>query len=42
MHGASAGIVMLAHPTPGDRYRQEYHPGEAEDQARVLRPDAGG
>jgi hypothetical protein len=35
--GAKPGIIMLAHPRPGDSYRQEYYPpGEALDQARVL------
>jgi hypothetical protein len=27
---------MEANPKPGDTYRQEYYPGHAEDQARVL------
>ncbi len=39
VHGARAGIVMLAHPRPGAPYRQEYLRGEAEDQAQVLRRD---
>jgi hypothetical protein len=30
------GIIMLAHPHRGDRYRQEYSPGHAVDQAKVL------
>jgi hypothetical protein len=34
------GIIMLAHPRRGDAYRQEYSPGHAVDQARVL--GAGG
>lgn len=34
--GAQPGIVMLAAPTPGDVYRQEYSLAEAEDAARVL------
>jgi hypothetical protein len=34
--GAKAGIVMLAHPRRGKRYRQEDYPGHAEDRARVL------
>ena len=34
------GIIMLAHPRAGDAYRQEYAPGHAVDQARVL--GAGG
>jgi hypothetical protein len=37
--GAQPGIIMPAQPTPGDAYRQEYLPGEAEDMAEVL---AGG
>ena len=35
--GAFPGIVMLAQPSPGDAYRQEYYPGEAEDLGEVLR-----
>ena len=38
--GARAGIVMKAHPRVGDAYRQEYYPGEAEDEARVVATDA--
>ncbi len=34
--GAHAGIAMLAHPRTGRSYRQEYLPGRAEDQARVV------
>src|SRR5205809_756507 len=35
--GAHPGIIMPAHPKPGDAYRQEYYPpGEALDQARVV------
>ena len=34
--GALPGIVMLADPERGDRYRQENAPGVAEDMARVL------
>ena len=30
------GIIMLAHPHRGDTYRQEYSPGHAVDQAKVL------
>jgi len=30
------GVIMLAHPRPGEAYRQEYSPGHALDQARVL------
>jgi predicted small secreted protein len=33
---AKPGIIMEAHPTPGDSYREEYYAGEAEDQADVL------
>jgi hypothetical protein len=36
--GALPGIIMPAHPQRGDAYRQEhYAPGEALDQARVLK-----
>jgi hypothetical protein len=34
--GAQPGIVMLAKPREGMRYRQEYYPGHAEDRAEVL------
>ena len=34
--GASAGIVMLAHPKVGRRYREERYPGHALDGAKVL------
>jgi hypothetical protein len=34
--GALPGIVMPAQPQVGDRYRQEYYRGEAEDMAQVL------
>ena len=38
VNGAKLGIIMPAHPRPGDTYRQEYHPpGKALDDARVLR-----
>jgi hypothetical protein len=33
--GAHPGVVMLADPRVGDRYRQEFYEGEAEDMARV-------
>jgi hypothetical protein len=33
---ARAGIAMPASPDPGARYRQEFDPGNAEDQARVV------
>jgi len=35
--GAQPGIAMLAQPTVGDYYRQEYLKGEAEDVAKVLK-----
>jgi hypothetical protein len=38
--GARPGIVMQAHPTVGDVYRQEYYAGHAEDLAKVLALDA--
>ena len=34
--GAQPGIVMPARPAVGERYRQELHAGEAEDEAEVL------
>jgi hypothetical protein len=34
--GAQPGIMMPAHPQPGDRYRQEYLRGHAEDRAEVV------
>jgi hypothetical protein len=34
--GAQPGVIMEAHPKPGDSYRQEYYPGHAVDQAKVL------
>jgi hypothetical protein len=36
---ADAGIIMEAHPRPGDRYYQEFAPGVAEDQAQVQSLD---
>jgi hypothetical protein len=37
VNGAKPGIIMRAHPRPGDVYRQEYYrPGGALDQARVA------
>ena len=36
VNGAEPGIIMPGHPRPGDEYRQEYYPGHALDQARVL------
>lgn len=37
--GARPGIIMRADPQVGDRYYQEFAPGVAEDQARVLSLD---
>jgi hypothetical protein len=38
VNGGKPGIIMPAHPRPGDAYRQEFYPpGKALDQARVLR-----
>lgn len=34
--GAEPGIIMLVDPQPGQRYRQEYYAGEAEDRAEVV------
>ena len=34
--GARPGIIMKAQPQPGDTYYQEFAPGIAEDQARVV------
>jgi len=36
VNGAEPGIIMPAHPQPGDNYRQEYYPPEALDEARVI------
>jgi hypothetical protein len=36
VNGADAGIAMLAHPTAGQTYREEYYEGHAEDRSRVL------
>jgi hypothetical protein len=36
VNGAKPGIIMPADPQPGDEYRQEYYPGHALDQAKVL------
>jgi hypothetical protein len=38
--GAQPGVAMLAQPTVGDYYRQEYLKGEAEDVAKVLKLSA--
>jgi hypothetical protein len=39
LDGAQPGIVMLAVPTLGTSYRQEYYQGQAEDAADVLSLD---
>jgi hypothetical protein len=36
---AQPGIILPAHPEVGQRYRQEYLKGEAEDNAQVLATD---
>jgi hypothetical protein len=36
VNGARQGILMEAHPHPGDHYRQEFLRGHAEDAATVL------
>ena len=36
VHGARPGIVMPAHPRVGQRFRQEYYKGHAEDHFEVL------
>ncbi len=36
VEGAQPGIIMPGDPQPGDAYRQEYYPGHALDQARVV------
>jgi hypothetical protein len=38
--GAKPGIVMLGTPAVGERYRQEFFEGEAEDEGEVLSIDA--
>ena len=40
VEGAQPGIIMLADPAPGARYRQEFFAGEAEDLAEVVALDA--
>jgi hypothetical protein len=37
--GAQPGIIMLAHPTRGDTYRQDYLEGVVEDMAYVVSLD---
>ncbi len=38
--GAQPGVVMPAAPKVGDRFRQEYAVGEAEDEFRILSTSA--
>ena len=38
--GAEPGVVMPAEATTGMSYREEFKPGEAEDQASILSTDA--
>jgi hypothetical protein len=37
--GAQPGVVMLAQPTVGEQYHQEYKKGEAEDLGKVIALD---
>jgi hypothetical protein len=34
--GAQPGIIMLANPVVGQKYREEYYFNEAEDQAEIV------
>ena len=34
--GAQSGIIMLANPSVGQSYREEFYPDHAEDQAKIL------
>jgi hypothetical protein len=34
--GAMAGIALPAQPAPGQAYRQEYYPGQAEDNGEIV------
>jgi hypothetical protein len=36
LDGALPGIIMKADPRVGDAYRQEYHPGKAEDMGKLV------
>jgi hypothetical protein len=36
VNGALPGIIMPAHPKPGEPYRQEYAKGHAEDMGQVV------
>ena len=42
VNGADAGIAMLAHPTPGQTYREEYYVGHAEDRSQGARAGPAG
>lgn len=37
---AVPGVIMLANPTPGASYQQEFYEDEAEDEAKILRLNA--
>jgi hypothetical protein len=39
IRGALPGLIMPADPRPGQPYRQEYAPGEAEDMGQVVARD---
>ena len=39
--GAEPGIIMPAHPRPGDRYRQEYYPPGGRSTRRTCSAGAG-
>jgi len=39
VNDARPGIIMLAHPNPGDTYYQEFAPDVAQDLARVMKID---
>jgi hypothetical protein len=36
VNGGQPGIIMPAHPAPGDPYRQEYGKGVAEDMGQIV------
>jgi hypothetical protein len=36
VNNAQPGIIMPGNPKPGEPYRQEYAPGEAEDMGQVV------
>jgi hypothetical protein len=38
--GALPGVILPADPQPGQRYRQEYYAGQAEDSGKILSLDA--